>query len=372
MTLHPDDCLSMLELLEIRSGATASTEVQAHISDCPRCRVLLEVVEVPAADLDGVAFGELAVPVNPRAPVEDGGQQIKTGDLYQATGDQSHVREVVVVIGRVPERDDVYIVAPTSTALEQASDLDLIVLESPLGYPHLVCLWNQGQVFGDQLGEPLGRLDRAKREQLVSLHQAATGQATIVRRVGVGAPLQGRDDPRRIFQALAGDRLRLLYGPVDRSLEHLEDQRPLAGEEQLVGDLLAGALSSESWDISSLVEVARVSRSDLDRLRDNDLDLTDRRVVVTLAAVLVALEIPPDEAEEPVRATLARAAGGERVAQSGPTRLAARSYADIGEEQRARDLYRDLSTVDTSPPARRRAIERYWAELIDELEQRTT
>jgi hypothetical protein len=49
--------------------------------------------------------------------------------------------------------------------------------------------------------------------------------------------------------------------------------------------------------------------------------------------------------------------------------MAARSYADVDEATRSRDLYRNQSEVDSSPEARRRAMDRYWTELVEELEE---
>lgn len=51
------------------------------------------------------------------------------------------------------------------------------------------------------------------------------------------------------------------------------------------------------------------------------------------------------------------------------SRMAARSYADVDEATRSRDLYRNQSEVDSSPEARRRAMDRYWTELVEELEE---
>lgn len=376
MTLHPDDCMSLLELTEIKATSRSDVEARAHLLECPRCRLLLETLagEEPSSassqvDRPQTALFRLAARSAPEPPAG----APRTGDIYLAAGESSHTREVVVVIGRAPQRDDIFVVAPTSTALDAAADLDLTIHDSPLGYQHLVSVWAQGQVFADQLVEFVGRLERPDRERLVLLFDVTRGQAGERERgEEVGLPLQAPDDPRRTHQALLLDRFRRLYGPVDRALETLDAHRPLPTAAQTVGELVE-AHFGETWDVSSLVSVARVARADIDRIRRDELDLTDRADVGSLAAVLFALEVPVEDAEAPVRRTLELVPGGERVAAGGgATRMAARSHADVDEATRTRDLYRDQSEVDTSAEARRRAADRYWSDLADELEERSS
>lgn len=370
MTLHPDDCMSMLELTEIKAIRFADGEARAHLLECPRCRLLLWSLNPGVQDdvFTAVRSAEhTALTAAPRPASEATGAP-RTGDIYLADAETGHAREVVVVIGQAPQRDDVFVVAPTSTDLDEAADMDLTVDESPLGYRHLVSVWAQGQVFSDQLAEFVGRLGRTDREHLIRLFNGTRSGHDEAPLAVVGHPLQGADDPRRTHQALMLDRLKRLYAPVDRALATLDAHRPLPAAGQTVGELVA-ARFGEAWDFSSLVAVSRVARADLDRILRDELDLTDRTDVVWVAAVLRALEIPAEDAEDPVRWTLEFIPGGERVATGGASRMAARSYADVDEATRSRDLYRNQSEIDSSPEARRRAIDRYWTELVEELEE---
>ncbi len=370
MTLHPDDCMSVLELTEIKAIGLADAEARAHLLECPRCHLLLSSLSAVEQDDAFAAAGgaERSAPTAAARPTREATGPPRTGDIYLADAETGHTREVVIVIGQAPQRDDVFVVAPTSTDLDAAADLDLEIAESPLGYRHVVSVWAQGQVFADQLAEFVGRLGRADREHLVRLFdrtRASNGEEPLA---AVGPPLQGADDPRRAHQALMLDRLKRLYAPVDRTLETLDAHRQLPAARQSVGELVE-AHFGETWDTSSLVAVSRIARADLDRILRDELDLTDRTDVVSVAAVLRALEIPIEDAESPVRRTLELVPGGERVSAGGASRMAARSYADVDEATRSRDLYRDQSQIDSSPEARRRAMDRYWADLADELEE---
>ena len=370
MTLHPDDCMSILELTEIKAIRFADDEARAHLLECPRCRLLLWSVNA-GVQYDVFAAGrgaEHSALTAEARPTREVPGAPRTGDIYLANAEMGHAREVVVVIGQAPQRDDVFVVAPTSTDLDAAADLDLTVDESPLGYRHIVSVWAQGQVFSDQLAEFVGRLGRTDREHLIRLFDRTRAGDDDEPIAVAGPPLQGADDPRRTHQALTLDRLKRLYAPVDRALETLDAHAPLPAAGQTVGELVA-AHFGEAWDVSSLVAVSRVARADLNRILRDELDLTDRTDVVSVAAVLRALEIPAEGAEGPVRWTLELIPGGERVATGGASRMAARSYADVDEATRSRDLYRNQSEVDSSPEARRRAMDRYWTELVEELEE---
>jgi hypothetical protein len=143
---------------------------------------------------------------------------------------------------------------------------------------------------------------------------------------------------------------------------------PVVPATVTLGGVIATELAGATWDLPTLAEAAHVTESQIRAFQADRLDLTDRRDIPALAAVIEALGLRA--VLHHVRASLERASGGLRHAEGGPQALAARSRAHVSDEQRERDLYGDLSEVDESSPARARAIAHYLRDLETELEER--
>jgi hypothetical protein len=133
--------------------------------------------------------------------------------------------------------------------------------------------------------------------------------------------------------------------------------------------VLSNVLQRKEWDAVSLAEASHVSTTDVDALLADRLDLTDQRDVESVASILHELGLKFEEIEAPLRATLNSSPGGLRLGTAGTERTAARTFADVSEEQRSREIYEGLSQVDDSEEARRRAIESYLQEVAHQLDE---
>jgi hypothetical protein len=359
-------CPSTLELLDFRDG-NGSASVRAHVRQCARCQVALN--ELKDLQLDEVQpRGEPNDSKSASREAQHPPENLATGQVWTAiASENAEEREIVVVIGRPGGRqDDLVIVAPTATALEEAAESDLIVTSSPLGYPHLVCVWAQGVLERGQLVDYLGRLDRGTRVDLVDLYRWLTGAAEEPETsVPTGPKLAGEEDSRLIFRSLVNDRLRALWRRVDESLETSAEEAAVFVHPTL-RQAIHERFESGAWDRSTLLEASRVEGSQLDAIMKDRLDLTHETDVSAVAAIVAALEI--DDPTPLVKASLELSLGGEPWAPEQGARLAARSFSDVSGAKRTHDLYLGRLKVDESPEARQRAIERYLKRFAQELD----
>jgi hypothetical protein len=371
-------CPSLIELLALRDTGEPESLTE-HVRGCGRCQALLAELpeirledirspELPDASLSGVARPVLASPA-----------EVLTGQLWLAAGTpEDEEREVVAVIGRSPE-PGLILVAPTSSDLTHAADSDLIVRESALGYPHLVCVWNQGTVEREQLQQYVGRLDRPAREDLVSLYRWLLGASERQPlSTPVGPSIDEAEDARLIFRALQQDRLRRLWRQADERLGQeahqvevgattlLEGAAEAHAPTPTLGQALEEVLSGPEWDVPSLLDSSGAASTSLQAMRADGLDLTGRSDVVDVAKVLRVVKL--DDHLDLVRASLERSSGGLPQAPKELGQIAARSRSDVSEEQRTKDVYRRTGKVDRSAEGRRKAIEAYLGELETELD----
>lgn len=368
--MNPGECPSVMELLALRETDEPQT-VADHVAICLRCRARVRALSLAA--VEGVPDPpQLARPLQGQArPPVHRPAELRTGQLWTAAPEpDADVHEVVVVIGRAPA-SDLVIVAPTSTSLEQAGESDLIVEDSPAGYPHLVEVWNHGVVLPAQLREYVGRLDGPVREDLVGLYRWLSGAVpAVASQTPVGPAISSRSDERLVQRALRQDHMRPLWAVADRHLgAEAEDQpapRGQATSGRTLGLGLGELLDGPEWDEPSLLEASGASADALQRMRADRLDLTGRSDVVDVGKVLRVVDL--DDPRGLVRATLERSPGGLHRPPEQLGRLAARSRAEVSDQQRTDDVYRNVGDVDESAEGREAAIEAYLRDLETALD----
>jgi hypothetical protein len=289
----------MLEIAAHHAGENLPG-AEDHLAACARCRALLaSLPDIPQA----APQPRQELPRVRSRPREIPPEELKTGQLWTATLEgRPEWREIVVVLAPQPAADDqeLVLVAPVDTAFDDATSSDLIVDDSPLGYRHVVSVGMQGVVLRAQLDRYLGRLEMPEREAIVDIYRALMTQAEVTTRALTGAPLAGPEDPRSSARAARSDELRSLFAMADRLLGHEpEDDQPQA---ITLGGILAGVVSGEEWDRTSLLTAAHVDGAIFDRMLADQLDLTDQSDVGEVQRVLNVIHL--DDWRGPVRASL--------------------------------------------------------------------
>ncbi len=372
------NCLSLMELLDVRLGAV-DAYAAAHLEDCPRCQALL-------ADLPReLALPELPTPrhrepVRARLPAPIA--RVGTGALWRAVvHPDSDFAWVVAIIGRAPDAEDRVLVAPVVGDVALATDADLLLDSTALGYAAFADLANLGAIVETQLIEPLAELPGLTAEALVALYRATLGAGQPIASELTGTPVLDENDPRLLAAAERREALRSLWRTADAQVEDLEDDaeraEPTAASPSAAPISLAAMLEARltgpnaEWDRSTLLAKSGADGANVDAFLADRLDVTDKRDVVDLAQVLYSLRLPWDEAEPAVVITLTRSSGGSRQAEGPTLPMAARARPGTSEEEVAEHLYADQSSIDTSAVARQQEIALYVAELrraLDELE----
>jgi hypothetical protein len=356
----------MIELLEF-ADAGVPLDAAAHLEFCPRCQALFEhLPEAPLSELPGPSAFPQELTLAPRIE-EPTPQKPATGQLWitKALEDTSE-REIVAVVGLPPGDNEYVIVAPTTTAIHEAGGSDLVIEESPLGYSHLVCLWNQGTVKRSQLEEYVGRLERSVRTDIVSVYRWLTGAGERPNpATRSGHPILSNKDGRLVFRALESERLRPLWAKTSAELG-AEPEDADTESYPTLGALVQVELTGIAWDRTTLLESSGVDGEQLDALLSDKLDLTGRSDIAAVAHIVKVLHIP--HPERPLERSLHRSPGGLPIAADSGERLAARSWHDVDAKQRRRDLYRDQMKIDYSDEGRRKAIAEYLREFETELD----
>ena len=381
------DCLSLMELLDLRADR-GDIVAAAHLADCPRCRALLATVpdQLRLSEQPATARAAHRPDASARTRGSVPQPRIGTGALWRAVPDAgSDFAWVVVIIGRVRDADDRLLVAPVIGAAHLATDADLLLDGSLLGYDAFVDVSNLGVIVADQLIEFLDDLPTATAAAVVTLYRATLGSGEPPPADLRGTPVLAVADPRVLAAAGRADALRALWRPADSQVEDAEEEKAetatqqateAAGEPSLVvkiDDVISARLSGPDtkWDRSGLLEQSGADGALLDAFLAGRLDLTDKSDVSDLALVLHTLQVPWDAAKPAVIRTLGSSAGGARQAEGPSLPLAARSRPGSSDEDVTEQLYADQSTVDASAEARRGEIDSYVAQLrkaLDDLE----
>lgn len=361
-----DDCLSVPELLDLHEeGSDRPPEVLSHVENCPRCAALMRA-------LPALVHGH--PPVAPElhiGTVAETGEpgRIEAGQIWCAIApDQPDRRYVVVVLGHRRGQEDGVVVVPTSTQLENATELDLVVEASTLPYHFVACPWNFGVVLPDQLEEYLGSLTGEAFRDLVSLHRFTLAGDPMAGELHVGPTVLSSADDRLIWRAEQLNTIKPLYGPWSNRLsDRTENVATQAASDPLSAVVLA-AMEAQDHDSASLAEMAHVSRSSVDNLCDDRLDLTDQTDVDAVGAILRVLALSFERIEQPLITSLRAQSGGLRAGVRPTDRLAARRRPGVSAQRANKLLRADLSEVDDSPKAREQAISDYVRALTDRID----
>jgi len=385
------NCLSLMELVDLRADPGGDSAAAAHIADCSRCRALLASLsdQLPLPDQPLAARRPrrpvTAAPTSAPAPPA----RVATGALWRALPDPgSDFAWMVVIIGRTRDADDRVLVAPVIGTADVATDADLLLDQSLLGYDAFVDMNNLGVILDTQLIEPVADLPTATAQAVVALYRATLGAGEPPPADLRGIPVLDATDPRVLASVGRANALRALWRPADRQVEDADDeaktgahpapavaasQPPLAAAVKL-DDVLSTRLigTNAAWDRPSLLEQSGADGALLDAFLAGRLDLTDKNDVSDLARVLHTLQVPWDsEAKPAVIQTLSLTAGGARRAEGPSLPMAARSRPGSSDEDVTEQLYADQSTVDESAQARSGEINAYVAQLrqaLDDLE----
>jgi hypothetical protein len=381
------NCLSLMELLDLRADP-GDTVAAAHVAGCRRCRTLLASLsdqpQLPDQPVTTYAPDRPvpAAPTRARAPRP----RVGTGMLWRATPDpDGDFAWVVVIIGRAADADDRVLVAPVIGAAHIATDADLLLDGSLLGYDAFVDMTNLGVILDTQLIEPVAELPPADAHAAVALYRATLGSGEPPAANLRGIPVLDASDPRVLAAAGRAEALRALWRPADSQVEDDDADtatqqaaavvaQPSAGTVTSLDDVLSARLAGTDaeWDRPGLLEQSGADGALLSAFLAGRLDLTDKRDIGDLALVLHTLQVPWDtEAKPAVIHTLALSAGGSRTAEGSSLPMAARSRPGSSDEDITEQLYADQSTVDESAQARRGEIDAYVAQLrkaLDDLE----
>lgn len=384
-------CLSLMELLDLRAGL-GDAVVAAHVADCPRCRALLaslpHQLQLPDPPVTARATHHPDAAAPTRPPVAR--PRVGSGVLWRATPDPgSDVAWVVVIIGRAPDGDGRVLVAPIIGAAHIATDADLLLDASVLGYDAFVDMSNLGVILETQLIEPVAELPSATARAVVALYRATLGSSEPPAADLRGIPVLDATDPRILASAERADALRALWRSTDSQVDDVADYEAETATQHAAAvvvaqhspvtavkleDVLNARLvgTDTEWDRAGLLEQSGADGALLDAFLAGRLDLTDKNDVSDLARVLHTLQVPWDtEARPAVIHTLALSAGGARMADGPSLPMAARSRPGSTEEDVTEELYADQSTVDQSAEARAGEIDAYVAQLrqaLDDLE----
>jgi hypothetical protein len=379
------ECLSLMELLDLRAGA-GDPEARRHLDGCPRCQAVLDSLParlaVPALPLTTVVL--------PPRPAQSRPERVRAGQLWRVRGsDEGDWSWVVAVLGLVSDAGNRILVVPVVGEPELATDRDLLLDGTTLGYDAFLDLQNLGSIIGTQLVEYLATLPHAEAEALVALYRWTLVGDTEPKGLPTGPPVLSEIDLRLLAAQERGEALRALWREADLQVTDFEDEpqgssldtqglrdsqladgpEAEAGVAQVIRLRLEGP--DADWDRAGLLERTRIDGARFNQFLKGHLDLTDRADVHDLATVLHVLDITWPDAEEAVVMSLRASPGGRRSATGPAMPMAARSHPDATEEAITRDLYADQSNVDQSADARTAEIAAYITDLrraLDEFE----
>jgi hypothetical protein len=158
----------------------------AHAALCARCHALLAAIDE-------------RLPTEPEAvspPVEHV-QPASAGSLalIGAPGSDRLLPAIVVASG-----EEGLTVVPVSPEVALATEWDLYLPESILGYCAIAQVWNHGQVLPEQTVEELANLPAEQLAAVQALMRAANSSSQPPEGLSVGPPVMHEQDPRLLFQ----------------------------------------------------------------------------------------------------------------------------------------------------------------------------
>jgi hypothetical protein len=175
--------------------------VAEHAAGCVRCRALVASThEQSGLTREPAAETERPTPVS-AAP----------GGIVLVSSDSADELLPAVVLA---VSEETATIAPLSAEVWGATEWDLLLPPSEVGYPAAVQVWNTGTVLLEQLQEVIGALGRTAFEQLAALARAAAASAVPPADAAVGAPVLNDEDPRLLVQDEQAETARLFWQPA--------------------------------------------------------------------------------------------------------------------------------------------------------------
>ncbi len=117
----------------------------------------------------------------------------------------------VIVVG---EGEDGLNVVPVSAAVEQATEWDLYLPDTLLGYPAVAQVWNQGMVLPEQASEHVVDVPTSTLDTLKSLVRAANASVEVPAGLMVGPSVLAEQDPRLLHQDAAARHALIYWEPT--------------------------------------------------------------------------------------------------------------------------------------------------------------
>lgn len=355
-------CLFSLELADAKSGAARNYATE-HLAGCPRCAGLYANAE---ATFEG---GERSPDVF-QVPMEFRRQAVETPDNFDV-GQLWAVelpgapgwREVVLIVDTPVDTTEnpAITVAPTHDSFDNLAEGELVFDESPIGYPFVLALWASSPLLIDQLDAYVGSIDGEATERVLELQSRAASADWAREELNGRPPIVSQQDERILFRDLWEESISNLWAP------YLSNAAAMPAEAaQTIGEHLSAIVAGDEWDTPTLATAAGITIPALKNVLNDTLDLTDQGDVDDLGRLITVVKL--DDWRESVAKSLERSPGGERIADDGPTAIAARSFASVPKSQRDSDLHRNQGKVDDSAAGRSRAIDAYLNSLEKRLD----
>lgn len=234
-------CPALAELLAQEPSAV----VAEHAQRCLRCGALLRSSEE-----------RTELPAEQHVVPEPAQVRPQPGSIVLVAADASDelLPAVVLAVG-----EHAITIVPVTAEVVFATEWDLLLGDTALGYPAAAQVWNLGTVLSEQVVENAGYLDDRELTQLEAVARAAVQSALPPSDAAVGAPVLSDDDPRLLVQDAEADAARPFWEPT------------------LV---LAGA-ATLGQVVRHRREELGVARAELERLADSEdwLDALERDVL---------------------------------------------------------------------------------------------
>jgi hypothetical protein len=190
-------CPDLAELLASRTGP----RTEKHLAVCVRCNALFRST---TAELDP---GRIEQSVEPPPPH---GRAVR-GEVALVSDSRGEELLTSIVLGG---GDDVLTVVPVSSQTNLATEWDLLIPASVLGYPAAAQTWNFGTVLPEQVREVVATLDPTTFDAVTDLVLAAATTGAVPEGMTVGAPVLDDADPRLVVQDAQAEANRIFWAPA--------------------------------------------------------------------------------------------------------------------------------------------------------------
>lgn len=196
--------------LQALSLGGLDAEQREHVSSCLRCQILLRNHRAEALSEPDAAASES------RGPEEQGVDvivfdDVQSGDLTLVSAPGSDTNLVALVL-QVKETEAK--VVPVSGDIWAATEWDLVLDSTVLGYAAIAQVWNYGSVLVEQLQEVAAHAPEAVTEQVKTMYRAALDSEEVPAGLPVGPRVLSDEDPRLLAQDDAAEVVRVYWEPL--------------------------------------------------------------------------------------------------------------------------------------------------------------